>query len=992
MRYLLLSLIPLPLLAAPRSYQQARQIAEQHAAKQGITMDHKAVAHVRSMRSSQSTTEAAYYVFPNGHDKGFTIVSGDDRIPAIVGYSDKGTYSDDTLPDGFISFMQAYQDMVEATARGDKQTQQNLAEVETYRATNTTSKAVAPLLGDIQWAQFAPFNNMCPLYDGKNRAATGCVATALAQVMTHYKHPKQLLADIPEYTKTWEGNTVTVPAISTTDGIYSWDDMLPQYANTTYTQSQADAVAKLMYHCGAALKMGYGSVSGSFASPATLSTYFGYDADLLQKVFRYSFTLSEWIQLIDNELAAGRPIVYSGTSSSEGGHEFVCDGSDGNGLYHINWGWNGQQNGYFDLTILNPYKEGTLSSNADDGYNIGCGMLIGIAPDNGKIDSRLADPPAIVMTYYQSSSTIDISKPTRYGLSDTFSLRISNNITNHSQQSLSGRLKFGIRNSDGTYTPIGSGYSPFNLYGMEPDGSFYVNSASLLVDYAFPIGKTTIYALYSTDNGYTWRPCAYKGMRPYVVEATETTLSLVPTMLTTNVTTDEGLTSGVSATFNVSVTNGGDDEFIGSLNVFTNAASTRPAEPTTSIYVSVPAHQTIIRKVELTPSGKQFYLWVTDDRNVTLTNAQSFTLGTSTEPVLSIVRACSNATPDAYETDNAYYLNDKVKAPRVDDDKAVFTYDILNEGAATRLMCGIGINDTYPSNMSVITIPGDGQVTTVTQSFTPADAYGKRTVIAELWSYDETGFTAVPIPTNLPNYKLEAIDGGSYTMSAVKLIAYIAGAPVSQTLTLPATANGKWYATYSNLDKAVQITSPSHADLNVYTINVDNGITLRRTARPDGKVAKGEGVLIESSAPTVTVTALTTDVEPALSNNLTPSGNITWEDGYKYYRLTYSDYSTNSGLGFYWGADNGGPFTFPVASGIAVLKVPALQASSRAFVIDPSAPSHIVPIFPATTDAATCTPIYTVNGQRITTSTGVGTHSLPKGIYIHNHKKHVISR
>ena len=153
MRYLLLSLIPLPLLAAPRSYQQARQIAEQHAAKQGITMDHKAVAHVRSMRSSQSATEAAYYVFPNGHDKGFTIVSGDDRLPAIVGYSDKGTYSDDTLPDGFISFMQAYQDMVEATARCDKQTQQNLAEVETYRATNTTSKAVAPLLGDIQWAQ-----------------------------------------------------------------------------------------------------------------------------------------------------------------------------------------------------------------------------------------------------------------------------------------------------------------------------------------------------------------------------------------------------------------------------------------------------------------------------------------------------------------------------------------------------------------------------------------------------------------------------------------------------------------------------------------------------------------------------------------------------------------------------------------------------------------------------------------------------------------------
>lgn len=452
---LTLFVLPHQLSAGPRSWQQAQKIAEKHAEKLGI-IDEKSEVYLaktaeredfKSRKSGQKLTKTpAYYIFEHGKNKGFTIVSGDDRLPEIVGYADQGNYDENALPENYVSFMNAYQKMAEKLTSGDGNARQQLAEIENYQAARTTAKAVAPILGKIEWSQFAPYNNSCPVYDGVNRAATGCVATAMTQVMAHYQHPKQLKEAIPGYTKTWDGYTTTVPAISQAEGTYDWGNILTKYTPGNYSQAQANAVAKLLYHCGAALQMGYGKVSGSFASPIPFAKYFGYDADLMQKVFRYSFSLNEWMKLIDNELAAGRPILYAGTSSAEGGHEFVCDGSDGQGLYHINWGWSGQQNGYFDLSVLNPYYEGEHSGSASDGYNVGCSMLIGIAPDNGIKDAPLVNVPAIVMNYGQHSSKLELVKARRAFSSESFSLKITNDVTNQSFGDLYGvRVKFGIR-------------------------------------------------------------------------------------------------------------------------------------------------------------------------------------------------------------------------------------------------------------------------------------------------------------------------------------------------------------------------------------------------------------------------------------------------------------------------------------------------------------------------------------------------------------------
>lgn len=339
--------------AKPRSFKQAQSIAERQAQKLGIVIDQSSLAKAPRLNGvTDDNTSKPYFVFPNGEEKGFTVVSGDDRFPEIVGYSDRGTYSEDKLPEGYVDFLQQYKEMVEAVEKGDNSALKTIAEARQLSTEDTKSAEVAPLLANIQWGQDEPFNRMCPLYNEKYRSVTGCTATAMAQILAYWKYPEVLKSDIDSYeTETYNLWIPTIYADEQTN--YDWDNMLDSYPDGNYTDEQADAVAKLMYHCGAALQMDYGPVSGCYSNISVWTNYFGYDADLINYLYRFSFTVKEWKAIIDNELLNKRPIMYSGTSST-GGHAFVCDGADGNGLYHINWGWNGYQDGYFDITILNP--------------------------------------------------------------------------------------------------------------------------------------------------------------------------------------------------------------------------------------------------------------------------------------------------------------------------------------------------------------------------------------------------------------------------------------------------------------------------------------------------------------------------------------------------------------------------------------------------------------------------------------------------------------
>lgn len=450
---LLLLMMSLASFAGPRSFQQAKEIALRQAAQLGISMDETSSAKAKSKRVKSVSGEVpAYYVFPNGEGKGFTVVSGDDRLPEVVGYSDKGTYDEANLPSNYVGFMKAYEEMVGQLDNGDSRASASIAEAKALRGSGYQQPIVAPLLGSIQWNQMIPYNNMCPMYNSTDRSVTGCVATAMAQVMMYYQYPKTLQTDIPAYVS--HTNHLSIPQINKGES-YDWDNMLPQYASyepLNYTDAQAAAVAKLLYHCGVACEMDYGPSSGANVTPAILSTYFGYDSDLMQDLNRDVFTLAEWSQIMDKELSARRPILYSGRSS-DGGHEFVCDGTDGNGLYHINWGWGGYQDGYFDVTILNPDKGGVGSGSAPDGYNQYCSMIVGIAPDNGKVDEPLVDVAPVVMLG-SGRSSLGFTKSTRSKVTETFRVTTNNLLSNQSAKDFTGYFAYGIQQADGIYKPL----------------------------------------------------------------------------------------------------------------------------------------------------------------------------------------------------------------------------------------------------------------------------------------------------------------------------------------------------------------------------------------------------------------------------------------------------------------------------------------------------------------------------------------------------------
>ena len=798
---LLLSVLLLTSLATfarERSFDEARMIAERHAARLGIKLDDQSVERARRISArAEQRGKVYYYIFPNRQGQGFTIVSGDDQMPDIVGYADKGNFDEDNLPESLLGFIEQYRATAEAVERGESLAVANVNEAKRLRESRRTS-AVSPLLGEIAWNQSKPYNNMCPLYNGTDHAVTGCVATAMAQVMAYWKHPKKLLADIPAYTSQWMGRYISVDGVSAGEE-YDWDNMLPFYGynESSYTQQQADAVAKLMLHCGTAVKMGYGEMSGAHLTPTPLAKYFGYDADLMQEVNRYAFTLQEWISLIDRELQNKRPILYSG-SSSDGGHQYVCDGADNNGLYHINWGWGGSANGYFDISILNPAKGGIGSGNAPDGYNRNCAMIIGMQPDNGIKDSPLVDQIPIVISNWgpeNGYNKIEITNGNRTNASQNFTVHMKTLVTNPLPTNFKGYVTVGLKKANGTFEPLVNS-SLYNLDGATSEGKTYSLLSDVNISYAFPVGKTTLYYIYSTDNKQTWHNCAYSLLRPVTVEATETTLTWSKDDITATIEPNDDIVAGMSNTFNVTFTNNLDIETQGYIDVFANNDQQKPTTATTSIFAAIPAKSSITRQFELTPSGSgDLFVWLTEAyTNNNLIDAYPFVLGEQSDPILSIVSVTSNATPDLYETENAYYFKYKVKGPKAIADEAVFTYGIKNDGGTTYIKYDVvacnAEDGSYRPNFETVKIPGNGAITYLSQSFSPEEI-GSRSMYSAFYVYDN-GYQE--LPTNLPEWKLETVGSSShFNMKPTRLFVYVAGAdaPIGSGVTANLSADEK---------------------------------------------------------------------------------------------------------------------------------------------------------------------------------------------------------
>ena len=365
-----------------------------------------------------------YYVFNVGNGKGFVIVAGDDAVTPILAYADRGDFSEREMAPAAKAMLESYAQQIERIQQDPSLSV----------AAATSYAAIAPMV-ESQWNQSEPYNYMCPTIEGEpGRSVTGCVATAMAQIMYYHKWPVAETKTIPAYQMS-NGELIAGANPATLD----WDAM-----QSTYTGSEAEddpsalAVAQLMVLCGKSVKMSYSSSASGAVSesvPAALKEYFDYDG-AAHMVYRDEYAKADWEKMIYDELAAKRPVYLSGTSisgTSVVGHAFVCDGYYGEGLFHINWGWGGRSDGYFRLTLLNPDDHGTGGNNGSGGFNMDEGAIIGIQPNQGGTSQEVAQ-----MTLDHFAATEETV--TRNSIFGSFSVPVNAACWNNTSQTLSVEL------------------------------------------------------------------------------------------------------------------------------------------------------------------------------------------------------------------------------------------------------------------------------------------------------------------------------------------------------------------------------------------------------------------------------------------------------------------------------------------------------------------------------------------------------------------------
>lgn len=337
--------------AAPRSLSQMKEAAKS-VLKAAPAATRGGQAQLEVLKQGVQYTVIGYT------SGGFAVITNDDRFNAVIGYSDR-QFSTETLPPAMLWWMDA----------ADEALRLRLESGATVRESVTPGsmgypEAVGQLMATT-WDQGTPYNNIIAQQLG-GAYPTGCVATAMAQVMKYYNWPDrgtgfkthrfQFEENGPEYKLTADFENTS----------YQWDNMLPSYSGVlSYTEEEANAVATLMLHCGVAVEMNYGlSGSGAQSSDAAtaMSEYFKYNTKFYMRDI-YSGE-QEWMGIIYEEISNRRPVLYGGATASGAGHAFVFDGYDANGLVHVNWGWSGSGNDYFDVAILDS-KTGAYSYQQD---------------------------------------------------------------------------------------------------------------------------------------------------------------------------------------------------------------------------------------------------------------------------------------------------------------------------------------------------------------------------------------------------------------------------------------------------------------------------------------------------------------------------------------------------------------------------------------------------------------------------------------------------
>ena len=307
-----------------------------------------------SYTEKSQSGDADFFIFDINNHSGFIIISADDAVRPVIGYSTEKSFvkPSATSNPNFNFWMEGRKSEIEFARNNNIQADEKIKnEWYGYSANKITPpiiNTVQPLC-DAEWGQQSPYNDLCP-----QGALVGCVATAMAEIMRKWNYPTTGTGSSSYNSNNYGQQSANYGATT-----YNWSAM-----TTPMCMGSNNDVATIMYHCGVSVQMDYGTSvslamlccsnpSAKYAFP----TYFGYDPGIQYKD-QSTMTTASWISLLETEFNAGRPVMYQGVDPNGGGHGWVADGYDASDMMHMNWGWDGQANGYYDVNNVSPSGTG----------------------------------------------------------------------------------------------------------------------------------------------------------------------------------------------------------------------------------------------------------------------------------------------------------------------------------------------------------------------------------------------------------------------------------------------------------------------------------------------------------------------------------------------------------------------------------------------------------------------------------------------------------
>lgn len=373
MRRLLLTLACiigcLPLAANPVTLSQAREKAGQFLNKRVAKRARASAPKPKALKMMAAGKNDSYYIFNVGDEGGFVVVSGDDATEEILGYSDTGSINPDNMPCGMRMLLDSYADQIKFLREKGITREQNQS---VRKAPGKDFHLDIARLA--RFNQGDPYNNECPrrgIGGLWQRCVTGCVATAMAELMYYHKWPNAITNEIPAYIS--EDNELSVEAIPANTSI-NWLNIIPQYNlpgilsdEKLWTKDEeADEIAQLMKCAGASVRMDYGvleSKAFDASVPFALQQYFGFGESARYEEAKY-YTNDEWVSLLCKEIEERGPVYFRGSKSNGSGHAFLLEGFHADGRFDINFGWDGEHNGAFFLNIVDGKFEFTNNQGA----------------------------------------------------------------------------------------------------------------------------------------------------------------------------------------------------------------------------------------------------------------------------------------------------------------------------------------------------------------------------------------------------------------------------------------------------------------------------------------------------------------------------------------------------------------------------------------------------------------------------------------------------